>query len=160
MAKRLPANRTPGAFLRIRLGDASFAYGRALRSPYVAFYDLQTDSPLEDPGPILRRPLLFTVAVVHERPWDVIGVSQLEPQFLQPIRRFRQDLMDPEDIAIVDEHGKLTPATRQEVSNLERDAVWSATETERRLLDTFKGVPNVTVELLRVDKYGSKKHRR
>ena len=38
-----------GTYLRIPLKDGSFAYGRVLSNPYVAFYDLETKEPSSEP---------------------------------------------------------------------------------------------------------------
>jgi hypothetical protein len=47
-------------FLRLRLQDGSYGYGRVLEDPYIAFYDLRTSEPSSDVDLIETKPILFT----------------------------------------------------------------------------------------------------
>jgi hypothetical protein len=51
---------------------------------------------------------------------------------------------------IYDTDGLERDATPEEYVGLERAAVWEAHHIETRLLDTFEGRPNETVQFLRV----------
>lgn len=142
----------PGAFVRIPLADGTFGYGRLREFPYAAFYDLRTESPLDDLAAIAARPVLFTLAV-HKSvtdAWPVIGSLPLEPALEQPLVRFRQNVADPSDCEIVDTAGNVRRATPQECEGLERSSVWDPVHVQDRLLDAFLKRPNKWVESLKV----------
>jgi Immunity protein 26 len=148
----MPRFYRPGTFLRIRLADGSFGYGRALTPTHDAFYDHKTESPDADLDRIASKPILFKVAVRHLDPtlWEVIGWRELEDPLTQPIVAFRQDILDFRRCTIFDLAGHSRSAEPHECSGLERMAVWEQHAVEERLLDTFMGRPNATVEHLRV----------
>lgn len=138
----------PGTFLRIPLADGSFGYGRLLTSPYSAYYDYRTTSPDSDLGRIASKPILFKAAV--RQSWEVIGWRELEEHLTQPVVRFHQDIGDFRRCKIYDSAGNEREAKPQECVGLERDAVWEQHALEERLLDTFMGRPNASVEHLKV----------
>ncbi|WP_395849005.1 immunity 26/phosphotriesterase HocA family protein [Cystobacter fuscus] len=149
---RMPRFYRPGTFLRIRLSDDSFGYGRALTRTHDAFYDYKTESPDTDLDRIASKPILFKVAVRHLDPklWEVIGWRELEEPLTQPIVSFRQDILDFRDCTIFDLDGHSRSAEPHECIGLEQMAVWEQHAVEERLLDTFMGRPNATVEHLKV----------
>ena len=53
----------PGTFVRIRLGDGHFGYGRLLEPPYAAFYEYRTATTDADLDRIASKPILFKIAV-------------------------------------------------------------------------------------------------
>jgi len=142
----------PGTFVRIPLADGSFGYGRILEPPYDAFYEYITSSPDSDLGSIATKPILFKLAVRYSKPnpWEIIGWRAVEERLAQPVVRFRQDVGDFRRCTIYDTVGNERTANPQECVGLERSAVWEQHAVEERLLDTFMGRPNVTVERLKV----------
>ncbi|MFL5355523.1 immunity 26/phosphotriesterase HocA family protein [Archangium sp.] len=142
----------PGSFLRIPLADGSFGYGRALEPPINAFYDYGTESPDSNLDRIASKPILFKIAVRHLEPssWEIIGWREIEESLAQPIVQFRQDVGDFRRCTIFDNVGNSRSAEPQECVGLERMTVWEQHAVEARLLDTFMGRPNATVERLKV----------
>ncbi|MFE8595588.1 immunity 26/phosphotriesterase HocA family protein [Archangium violaceum] len=149
--KRVRIHRA-GTFLRIPLADGTFGYGRALTPVFDAFYAYRTESPDSDLDRIASRPILFKIAVRHLEPgsWEVIGRRKLEESLAQPIVQFRQDVGDFRRCEIFDTVGNSRSAEPQECVGLEVLAVWEQHAVEERLLDTFMGRPNDTVERLKV----------
>ncbi|APE25995.1 MULTISPECIES: immunity 26/phosphotriesterase HocA family protein [Streptomyces] len=134
----------PGTYLRIPLPDGSYGYGRVLSEEYTAFYDHHTSQPSSDLDAIDTRPLLFAQAVrlPDDTRWQPIGSRALEGETARPVVRFTQDRADFRKCVIFDSEGETRPATPEECVGLERAAVWDAHHIERRLLDTFLGLPN------------------
>ena len=142
----------PGSFLRVPLADGSFGYGRVLKSPFDAFYDYRTTSPDADLDRIASKPILFRVVARQPRPktWALIGWREVEERLAQPIVQFKQDIGGFRRCTIFDTAGNVRAAEPHECVGLERLAVWEAHHVEERLLDTFMGRPNDTVEHLKV----------
>ncbi len=141
-----------GRFVRIQLSDGSYAYGRLRRFPFAAFYNFQTKESVSDLDEIASKPILFTLAV-HKSvmgKWEVIGKRPLEAQFDPHIARFRQSLGDFTKCTIFDGFDPPRKATPEECIGLERSSVWEARHVEQRLLDTFMGRPNASVERYKV----------
>ncbi|MFD3993469.1 immunity 26/phosphotriesterase HocA family protein [Streptomyces sp. NPDC058583] len=133
-----------GAYVRIPLPDGSYGYGRVLSDAYTGFYDYRTTRPSADLDDIDTRPLLFAQAVRlrdGDR-WEPIGSRPLEGEVACPVVRFTQERADFRKCTIFDSEGAVRPATPEECVGLERAAVWDAHHIERRLLDTFLGLPN------------------
>ena len=141
----------PGTFLRVLLPDGSFGYGRTLEMPYEAYYEYRTEAPDSDLDRIASKPLLFRIAVRHLKPssWKAIGWRALEERLTQPIVQFMQDLGNFRDCTIFDTAGNSRKADPHECVGLERAGVWEESGVEDRLLDTFLGRPNPTVEHLK-----------
>lgn len=144
----MPRLYKPGSFLRIPLADGSFGYGRVLKLPHDAYYNYRTEAPDSDVDRIASKPILFKISVRHmdERAWELIGWRKLEEQFSQPIVQFMQDIGNFRDCLIFDTAGDERSAEPQECIGLERASVWEEVGVEKRLLDTFMGRPNDTVE--------------
>jgi hypothetical protein len=142
----------PGTFLRFPLADRSFGYGRALEPPHDAFYDYRTESPDSDLDRIASKPILFRIAVRHEErsAWEDIGWREIDERLAQPIVHFKQALGNYRQCTIFDTAGNSRSAEPQECVGLERLTVWEQQGVEIRLLDTFMGRPNPTVERLKV----------
>ncbi|MFI8962637.1 immunity 26/phosphotriesterase HocA family protein [Streptomyces sp. NPDC053493] len=134
----------PGTYLRIPLPDGSYGYGRVLTDAYTGFYDYRTTEPSDDLDDIDGRPLLFaqSVRLRDGDRWEPIGSRPLTGEAARPVVRFVQDLADFRTCLIFDSEGAERPATPEECVGLERSAVWDARHIERRLLDTFLGLPN------------------
>lgn len=135
---------TTGAFLRIRLADGSFAYGRVLDLPYVAFYALRTDEPISSLDMLEMSSILFTQAVRLStvRGWQQLGLRPLLGPVAEPFLRYWQDLLDHRHCIIFDSLGNERAASPEECVGIEQSAVWEAQAIEERLLDTFEGRPN------------------
>jgi hypothetical protein len=148
----VPKTYKPGTFLRIPLSDGSFGYGTTLEIPHDAFYDYRTETPDSDLDRIASKPLLFRLAVRHETSssWEAIGWKALDEKLTQPIIQFKQSLGDFRQCTIFDTAGNSRRAEPQECLGLERLAVWEELGIEDRLLDTFMGRPNATVERMKV----------
>jgi hypothetical protein len=142
----------PGTFLRIQLADDSFAYGRTLVIPYVAYYDYRTETPDSDLDRIASKPILFRIAVRHRKSksWEVAGWKALDEKLTQPIVQFMQDPGDFRRCTILDTAGTMRDAEPHECVGLERFSVWEDSGVEERLLDTFMGRPNDDVEHFKV----------
>ncbi len=143
----------PGSFLRFRLADGSFGYGRMLDPPPIdAFYEYRTEKPDSDLDRIASKPILFKIGVRHLDldSWEIIGWRELEEPLTQPIVAFRQDILDFRRCTIFDTVGNSRSAEPHECIGLEQMAVWEQHAVEKRLLDAFMGRPNDTVERLKV----------
>jgi hypothetical protein len=147
--KKRPA---PGAFVRLRLADGSFGYGRVRGALHVAFFDLRTANPVSDLAVIGSKPMLFTVAVRHAAfdSWDDIGTLELDEDLKSPIVQVMQDVGDFRRCMIFDTAGNEREATPEECVGLERSAVWEARNVEGRLLDHFLGRSNLDWESTKV----------
>ena len=133
----------PGAFLRIRLADGSFAYARELEHPYLAFYNYRSKTPEVDLNVIANKPVLFSVAVRRrDDSWETLGTMPLVGEVSKPIVQFTQDIADPSQCTIFDTAGMERDATPEECVGLERASVWESHGIEERLLDTFLVRPN------------------
>ncbi|WNG28563.1 hypothetical protein F0U62_34605 [Cystobacter fuscus] len=140
----------PGSFLRIPLADGSFGYGRVLELPFDAFYDYRTTSPDSDLDRIASKPILFRIVVNHPRPksWEPIGWKEIEERLTQPIVQFRMEVGPLRRCWIFDNLGNSREASPQECIGLEPAAVWESHGVEERLLDSFMGRPNDSLEHL------------
>ena len=142
----------PGTFVRIALSDGSFSYGRLLETPYGAFYNYRTLEPDSDLDRIASKPVLFKTGFRHLalNAWEIIGRRELEDHLAQPVVQFTQDVGDFRKCVIWDTAGNERTAEPHECIGLERAAVWEQHGIEERLLDTFMGRPNDSVEHLKV----------
>ncbi len=131
-----------GDFIRVVLPDGGLVFGRILRDPLIAFYDMKTDSTpsldeIESAG-VLFKIWVMNKAVSSGR-WSVIGNKELRPDLLVEPRFFKQDPISKKFYI----HGSKTadePVSPEECVGLERAAVWSAEHVEDRLMDHFNGV--------------------
>ncbi|ATB33609.1 immunity 26/phosphotriesterase HocA family protein [Melittangium boletus] len=141
-----------GTFVRLALADGSFGYGRLLAPPYLAFYNLRTESPDADVDGIASRSVLFKIAVnlLALKAWEPIGWRELEEDLIQPLVQFRQDVGDFRRCTIFDTTGNKRAAEPQDCVGLERAAVWEQASVEERLLDALRGRLNSAVEHLKV----------
>jgi hypothetical protein len=148
----MPRIYKPGSFLRISLADGSLGYGRVLKLPHDAYYNYRTDTPDSDLDRIASKPILFKIMVRHMETsaWELIGWRELEKQFSQPIIHYTQDIGNFRDCKIFDTAGNSRSAEPQECIGLEYSAVWEEMGVEQRLLDSFMGRPNASVERLKV----------
>ena len=151
----------PGLVVAVSLQDGRTAFGRLLVEPLVEFFDFVSESE-SSPLPVdeLRmKSILFRInvmnAAVTEKRWPIIGAIPLTAQEIsRPERFFKQDPLSGRltvSIQTGDSSSEREmPATPDDCYGLERDAVWSATHVEDRLVDHFNGVSNKWVESLKL----------
>jgi hypothetical protein len=146
-----------GTYVRIPLEDGSFGYGRVLPNPYMAFYNFRTTEPCSDLDTIDSKPVLFKQAVrlFDYNRWVNIGIRELQGELTKPVVSFTQDLANFRKCVIFDSEGREKVATPEECIGLERASVWDTHHIEKRLLDTFMGLPNEAEMHARVRLKGS-----
>ena len=143
----------PGVLLRVDLDDQWHTYARMLaRSPKFAFYDCRVSRPAEDVLTIVKRSVLFVLAV-NERAssghWPKIGHVPLEMAPVPIPNEFMQDI-GTGACQIVDEAFNTRPAKPEECVGLERVAVWDPVHVEERLRDHYAGRPNAHLAHMKV----------
>ena len=120
--------------------------------PFVSFLNKRTDEPLTSIDDLRSAERLFA-ASVHEsalKRWRRIGVDESSTEIEKMPPRFSQDRTNPSRCRIFDEDGNPRDAAPAERIGLDRAAVWTPKQVERRLLDTFMGRPNAHVEAMKV----------
>ncbi len=146
--------RTPGAILKIDLGDGYHSYARILGKANYAFYDLKTKVDIKDMSEIVSKPILFIVSVyddvITRGRWLKVGKLPLEESLQSLPFKFIQDLYTGELEQYNSNTGEIKPATKAECEGLERAAVWEADHVESRLRDFYSKKPNLWVEQLKM----------
>jgi hypothetical protein len=141
----------PGDVFKIDLKNGKYVFGRVLKNPLYAFYDLQAET-IPSLDYILSRPVLFKVWVmkyaITKNVWEVIGHRPLEIDLETSPRFFKQDGISKK-LSIYHE-SKETPASIHECEGLECAAVWDPNHIEDRLRDHFAGRKNKWVESLKI----------
>lgn len=142
-----------GTFILVPLADGTFGYGRVVKDPYMAFYDLRTPTPQFELDAVAGAPVLFTVAVngSGRGGWSAIGAAPLEGEVARPPRFFIQNAFDLRDCTIFEVGGTSRPATPEECVGLEAASAWSTGNVQNRLLDHFEGRPNAEKAFGRVE---------
>lgn len=145
--------RREGDFLAIDLGDGTLAFGRVLKEPLVAFYDLRIrNGEMPELQEILARPILWRIWVMNHAitkgRWKVLGHMPLEESLKHEPTFFKQDPISGE-VTLYRSQTEY-PSSAEECAQLERAAVWEPEHAEDRLRDHFNGRPNKWVESLRV----------
>lgn len=152
MSRKRRFRRTLGDVIAIALGDGTYSYGRVLREPLIAFYNLRSETilPMES---VLSCPIAFVLFVMNypitDGTWPVIGNAPLAGNLLDEPLFFKRDSISGALTIYRDSTGKEIPATREQCKNLERAAVWEPNHIVSRLQDHFAGRPNKWVESLR-----------
>jgi Immunity protein 26 len=152
MAGNKKVRRTIGDVLAIPLGDGTYAYGRVLREPLVAFYDLRSNEilPLDA---ILVASIVFTLFVknypITDGLWPVIGKAQLSGELRKEPLFFKKDALSGALTIYRDSTGEEAPASQDECMKLERAAVWEPHHVVDRLQDHFAGRSNRWLDSLR-----------
>lgn len=93
--KKKRVKRRVGDLIAIPL-ESGYAYGRVLRMPLVAFYDLKSKNLLP-PEKVLPAPIAFRILVMN-RPivdgsWPVLGNFDLEARFMVETHFLRRILL-------------------------------------------------------------------
>jgi hypothetical protein len=140
-----------GDVVSVKLANGKFSFGRVLKNPLMAFYDLVSDVPT-DAAVVIESPVAFKTWVVNKAMrsgrWPVIGHYPLSDELLKPVTFAKRDPISKAISTYVD--GKETRASIDECKGLESAAVWSAEHVEDRLQDYFEGRPNKWVESMRI----------
>jgi hypothetical protein len=96
---------------------------------------------------------LFRVAV-HKSAWSTgrwqrVAKLAVPSALLVPEPKFIQDTLNPNKFELY-VGGQISPASREDCVGLECAAVWDPEHVEQRLQDHLAGVPNTSVEGLRI----------
>jgi Immunity protein 26 len=152
MSKKKKIRRGQGDIVAIPLSHGAYGYGRVLREPLIAFYDLRSREilPLED---VLRFPVAFTLPVMNypitDGSWPVVGNAPLTPNLLDEPLFFKKDPITGALTIYRDSSGEEISATKEQCAELECAAVWEPYHIIDRLQDHFSRRPNKWVDDLR-----------
>jgi hypothetical protein len=142
-----------GDVAKIGLGDGEWAFGRVLKKPLMAFYNLKAvePPPIET---IVAAPVAFKVWVMNyaisDGDWSIIGNLPLTPDLEEQPTFFKKDPISHR-LSIYFGGGVERPASLGEVEGLECAAVWEPEHVADRLRDLFAGRPNKWVDSMRPD---------
>ncbi len=136
-------NRKAGTVRRIELDDGCYVHGIELLHPFMVFVDTDCD-PISDLETLPKRPILFVLAVIDQAVdgWKDVGHIEITPEQIPIPDRYMQSLANPSRIHRVDVDFNSTPATYEEVKDLEKAMVWSRKSIEERLEDHYAGKAN------------------
>lgn len=124
-----------GEIVMIPIEEGNFAFGQVLKEPLVAFFDVTAkgELPIET---ILRSRIIFAIWVMNRAiskgGWRVIGHADVPPGVDQSPPFFKKDAISG-NLSITLDGSEEIPATRDEVSSLERAAAWEADHVAERL---------------------------
>lgn len=98
---------------------------------------------------------MFIVAVyndiITQGHWFKVGKLPIREDLSILPMQFIQDTLDSEKYSLYNPNtGEITPTTRDKAIGLERAAVWDAHHVEDRIRDYYLGIPNETVERLKL----------
>ena len=137
-----------GSFVKIDLGDGRLCFGRVLRDPLMAFYDI-CNAIVPSLQEMTKSPILFRVWVrkgaIANGVWPVIGTLPIEGHLLGPPLFFKQDTISGV-LTIYTGDGREIHASIDDCRHLERAAVWDPAHITDRLRDHFDGRVNKWVE--------------
>src|ERR1700749_4026879 len=92
--KKKRIRRIEGSVIAIPLSDGTFGYGRLLREPLIAFYNLRSKEILPAEA-VLSSPIAFTLLVMNQPitdgDWPVIGKAPLSQELLNDPLFFKKD---------------------------------------------------------------------
>lgn len=134
----------PGEFIQIELPNGRYAYGRALASPMVAFYDVISPAPvgIED---LNNAKVLFIIWVMNysfkKLTWNIIGHADLPSSLNKRVWFGKKDSISGELTKYSSWNGESTErrVTKKEFDALERAAVWGPLHVEDRLICHHEG---------------------
>jgi hypothetical protein len=142
----------PGQFLKIPLGDGTFAYCQMVNSTEHAFFDYKDDGSFPIIEKILQSKMIFKCCidsyVVNKGYWNVIGKAEIHEPLRHRPDKFSYNPFTHTYQIFKNGIGDV-PATWEEVQNLEVFASWGYYSVEQRLRDHFAGRPNHDVECFR-----------
>lgn len=147
-----------GNIIKIQLGENYFGFGRIVEGDFIEFYDVKlTRDELNNVSESLAKARVIFTLSVHKswekkENWEVTGSNTNN---ISPIpSQFMQNIANPNDIKIVDSSGNMRQASIDDITGLERLAVWEDNHVEDRLRDYFDNKPNVWVEQLKPKRPG------
>ena len=136
---------TRGSVVQIPLGDGCYAFAQLLDLPELAFFDLKSDRVI-DPAEATRYPVLFRLWVMvyalSKGRWPKIGRAEIPNHLAEPVYRYKQDPIDPDQICLTYDGGDGPRVSVEACAGLECAAVWDPDHVEDRLRDHFMGLPN------------------
>ena len=128
------------------------AFGRVLKEPLVAFYDLRCRvvPRIEEipTSPVIFKVWVMNHAVTSGR-WPVLGNAPLTDDLLEPPAFFKQDPISGQLSITYVGGGDEVPASFADCLHLERASVWDPDHVEARLNDHFAGRKNRWFESMR-----------
>jgi hypothetical protein len=144
---------TCGALVTVPLGNGYHSYAQMLERPEYAFFDCRTKVEMSAEA-IVARPVLFRVWVMRyaysKGRWQKVGMAAVAAALEQPVVRYIQDSVRPQDIRLHFDDGRSGPLVSvADCEGLECAAVWDPEHVEDRLRDHYAGVPNDWVLLMR-----------
>jgi hypothetical protein len=143
----------PGDVFEIDLGDGHFAFGIVCSGNDCAFFDLRSNRrpPIEE---IVSRKVIFRISVAQDAiasgRWKMLGSAALRGELAEPAA-YRNQPVGTNQLFLY-RAGTLTPATVDDVKDLELLAVWFDLHVEERLRDYFAHRPNRTAEYYKIIK--------
>jgi hypothetical protein len=142
----------PGQFLKIPLGDGTFAYCQMVSKTDHAFFDYRDDGVSPIIEKILQSKMIFKCTVdsyvINKGYWEIIDRLPVKEEHLIDQDLFSYNSFTNTYQIFKDGIGDV-PATWEEVQNLEVFASWGYYSVEQRLRDHFAGRPNHDVECFR-----------
>ncbi len=152
MTRKKSIRRRVGDIFAINLGDNSIGFGQVLNDPFMAFFDLKSDS-IPDPERVVSSPVAFRICVVDDGiksgEWRILGNLPLSEELSEEPLLFKKDSFTDKLTIYRDSTGEETPATRSECQHLECAAVWETHHVLDRLEDHFNGKRNKWYESMR-----------
>lgn len=143
MAKR-PATPKLGSVYSIKLRNGEYAFGQVCAGGDYAFFDLKLVEPSPPIETVINSPVAFRVPVAADAAviggWQLIGVA-LPLGTLAFRGQYRHRPVGSQQVFLYTE-GRSSPATEDEVKDLEVLATWFSNHVESRLEDHFAGRPN------------------
>lgn len=130
-----------GDVIALPLRDGSFGYGRVLKQPEIAFYDLHSLQKLSL-DEVVTHSILFKLFVqdeaIKDGSWEIIGSAPLSNELLRPHPYFVWGPLQERPFITYDGSEKIL-ATPEECKGLERVIIWDAKTVGHRLYDTLIG---------------------
>lgn len=133
-----PTRWVPGAVIAAELADHQWHYGRLLKFPWAAFYDLRTTRVVTEAARVIDHPVLFTIAAQKDlaTQWVTIAVVKLDGTLRPPAAQYlHHPDDDPDDWSIIDAQDNIRPASASECAGLEPAMVYEPEHIAQRLLD-------------------------
>lgn len=153
MNRKVSIRERVGDVFVISLQGGKFAYGRVIRAPMYAFYDLESSEilPIDT---IVSAPIAFKLCVmkdaISKARWKILGCVPLTAELDKEVLFFKKDHFTGRITIFSNESGTEVNATKEDCIGLERASVWEAEHVEQRLQDHFTGRPNYWVESMKL----------
>lgn len=148
MPKRLTSP-VAGSVYALPLTDGTFAFGQVCEGGDYAFFDFKSRT-IPEASSVVEYPVAFRIHVAVDArlvgKWKCIGVAPLRGA-LALYGRYRQQPVGSDKVYVYI-HGKTTPATEDEVLDLETAAAWFSNHVTERLEDHFASRANKTAAIL------------